>query len=61
MFSTMTIASSTTKPVAMVSDISDRLSTEKPNRYMPASVPTSDSGAARLGVSVAGDCPGTRK
>ena len=31
--------------LAIVSDISDRLSSEKPNRYMPsASVPTSDSG-----------------
>ena len=54
MFSIMTIASSTTKPVAMVSDISDRLSIEKPNRYMPARVPVSDSGTDRLGMNVAG-------
>ena len=54
MFSIMTMASSTTKPVAMVSDISDRLSSEKPSRYMIASVPTSDSGTDRLGMTVAG-------
>ena len=53
MFSIMTIASSTTKPVAIVSDISDRLSSEKPNRYIPANVPTIESGADKLGISVA--------
>ena len=50
----MTIASSTTNPVAIVSDISERLSSEKPKRYMPASVPTRESGADRLGMRVAG-------
>ena len=54
MFSTTTIASSTTKPVAMVSAISDRLSRLKPNWYMIASAPTSDSGTDRLGMIVAG-------
>ncbi|GCE79712.1 hypothetical protein MSKU3_1187 [Komagataeibacter oboediens] len=54
MFSIITMASSTTKPVAMVSDMSERLSSEKPNRYMTASVPTSDSGTDRLGIRVAG-------
>ena len=54
MFSIMTMASSTTKPVAMVSDISDRLSSEYPSRYMTAMVPTSDSGTDRLGITVAG-------
>ncbi len=53
MFSIITMASSTTKPVAMVSAISDRLSSEKPHRYMTASVPTSDSGTDRLGMMVA--------
>ncbi len=53
MFSIITIASSTTKPVAMVRAISDRLSSEKPHRYITASVPTSDSGTDRLGISVA--------
>ena len=54
MFSIITIASSTTKPLAMVSDIRERLSREKPNRYIPASVPTSDRGTERLGMMVAG-------
>ena len=54
MFSIMTMASSTTKPVAMVSDISESVSSEKPNRYIPASVPTKESGTERLGISVAG-------
>ena len=53
MFSIMTIASSTTKPVAMVIAISDRLLRLKPARYMTAKVPTSDSGTDRLGISVA--------
>ena len=55
MFSIITIASSTTKPVAMVSAISVRLLIEKPARYMTPKVPTSDSGTATLGMSVAGD------
>ena len=53
MFSIMTMASSTTKPVEMVSAMSDRLSRLKPSRYMAASVPTSDSGTDRLGIKVA--------
>ena len=52
-FSSMTMASSTTKPVAMVSAISVRLLTEKSIRYMKAKVPTSDSGTATLGMMVA--------
>ena len=40
MFSSMTIASSTTNPTAMVSPISDRLSRLKPHRYIIPSVPT---------------------
>src|SRR5438552_10909489 len=53
MFSIMTIASSTTKPVAMVIAISDRLLRLKPARYMTAKVPTSDKGTDRLGITVA--------
>ncbi len=54
MFSTMTMASSTTKPVAMVSAISVRLLIEKPARYITPKVPTSDSGTTMLGMIVAG-------
>ena len=54
MFSITTMASSTTKPVAMVRDINDRLSSEKPSRYIAAIVPTRDSGTERLGMIVAG-------
>src|SRR5579884_4420113 len=53
MFSIMTIASSTTKPVAIVSAIRDRLLRLKPNRYMTANVPTRDNGTDRLGITVA--------
>src|SRR3954454_9953321 len=54
MFSIITMASSTTKPVATTSAISDRLLRLKPKRYMAASVPTSESGTDRLGITVAG-------
>ena len=57
MFSIMTIASSTTKPVAMVKAMIDRLFRLKPARYMTASVPTSDSGTDKLGISVARASP----
>jgi hypothetical protein len=53
MFSSMTMASSTTKPVATVSAISDRLSRLKPSRYIAPKVPISDSGTATLGTSAA--------
>ncbi len=53
MFSSMTMASSTTKPVAMVRAISVRLFTEKPARYITPKVPTRDSGTAMEGISVA--------
>ncbi len=43
------MASSTTKPVEMVSAISDKLSRLKPSKYITAKVPTSDSGTDRLG------------
>ncbi|MNN54075.1 hypothetical protein D3C81_1688670 [compost metagenome] len=53
MFSSMTIASSTTKPVAMVRAIRVRLLTEKPARYITPKVPINDSGTAIDGMSVA--------
>ncbi len=53
MFSSMTMASSTTNPVAMVSAISVRLFSEKPARCITAKVPTSDSGTAIDGMIVA--------
>ena len=55
MFSSITIASSTTKPVAIVSAISVRMLSEKPARYITPNVPMSDSGTAMLGMIVAGD------
>ncbi|MNV45402.1 hypothetical protein D3C71_1371980 [compost metagenome] len=54
MFSITTMASSTTKPVAMVSAISVRLLIEKSKKYMAAKVPINDSGTATLGIIVAG-------
>ena len=54
MFSIITIASSTTKPVAIVIAISDRLLRLNPARYITPNVPTSDSGTDRLGMIVAG-------
>ena len=53
MFSIITIASSTTKPVAIVSAISVRLLIEKPARYMTPNVPISDNGTATAGITVA--------
>ena len=53
MFSIITMASSTTKPVEMVSAIKVRLLMEKPARYMIPKVPTSDKGTAKLGIKVA--------
>ena len=52
-FSIITIASSTTKPVAMVSAISERLSSENPHSAMMPKVPMIDSGNATPGTSVA--------
>ena len=53
MFSIMTMASSTTKPVEMVSAISVRLLMEKPIRCITPKVPMSDSGTASAGIRVA--------
>ena len=61
MFSIITIASSTTKPVAIVSAIIVRLLSEKPARYMTPNVPTSDSGTEKLGMIVAGRLRRNRK
>ena len=51
MFSSTTIASSTTKPVAIVSAINDRLSRLKPSRYIAPNVPMIETGTATLGMS----------
>jgi len=53
MFSSTTIASSTTKPVEMVSAISDRLSRLKPSRYIAPKEPMIEVGTATLGIAAA--------
>ena len=53
MFSIITMASSTTKPVPMVSAISDRLSSEKPQNHITPNVAISDSGSATPAMMVA--------
>ena len=53
MFSIMTMASSTTKPVPMVSAISDRLSSEKPQNHITPKVAISDNGSATPAMMVA--------
>ncbi len=52
-FSSTTIASSTTKPVEIVSAISDRLSRLKPARYITPNVPMIEVGTATLGIAAA--------
>src|SRR5438105_2297558 len=52
MFSITTIASSTTKPVAMASAIKERLSRLYPARYMTLNVPINETGTATLGIKV---------
>jgi len=52
MFSVTTMASSTTKPVEMVSAMSERLSREKPQRYITPKVPMSETGTATPGMSM---------
>src|SRR5438093_365762 len=61
MFSIMTIASSTTKPVAIVSAINERLFRLKPSRYMTPKVPTSDRGTAMPGMTVPANVRRNRK
>src|SRR2546427_9222996 len=53
MFSIMTTASSTTKPVDIVKAISVRLFRLNPIRYISPKAPTSDKGTATLGITVA--------
>ncbi len=61
MFSIMTIASSTTKPTAIVSAIKDRLSRLNPSRYIAPAVATSASGTVTLGMMVAQSLRRNRK
>ena len=53
MFSSITIASSTTKPTDSVSASSVMLLIEKPNAYITAQVPISEIGTASAGMMVA--------
>ena len=52
-FSSTTIASSTTKPVATVSAIRLKLFKLKPSKYMTLNVPSSDTTVATAGINVA--------
>ena len=52
-FSTTTMASSTTMPMASTSPNSDRLLSEKPNIAMKKKVPMSDTGMATIGMTAA--------
>ncbi len=61
MFSSMTIASSTTKPTDSVSAISDRLLRLKPSRYITENVPTTDMGNAIEAMTVAATLRRNRK
>ena len=61
MFSIITMASSTTKPVEMVSAIKVRLFRLKPSRYMAPKAPTIDSGTATEGMMVAARLRRNRK
>ncbi len=47
------MASSTTKPVAIVSAISEKMSRLKPSRYITPKVPMIDTGTAMLGMIAA--------
>ena len=57
MFSSMTMASSTTSPTARVRPSSETLSTEKPSRYMAPQVAMREIGTASAGISVTGTPP----
>ena len=52
-FSTTTIASSTTMPIASTSPNSDRLFSVNPNIAMKKKVPISDTGMATIGMMAA--------
>src|ERR1700732_2119030 len=53
MFSSTTIASSTTNPVEIVSAINERLSRLYPHKYITPDVPTRDTDTDTLGIMVA--------
>ncbi len=53
MFSSITMASSTTRPTASVMPSSDTLSIERPSARMRASVPMSEMGSDSAGMMVA--------
>ncbi len=53
MFSIITMASSTTKPVEIVRAISERLSRLNPHNFINPNVPMIESGSATLGMTVA--------
>ena len=53
MFSSMTIASSTTKPIERISAIIERLSSVKPSSSITAKVPRMEKGSASAGINVA--------
>src|SRR5437588_224430 len=53
MFSSITMASSTTNPTESVSAISDKLFKLYPNRYITANVPMIDKGTTAPGIMVA--------
>ena len=57
MFSSTTMASSTTRPAARISAISDSTLSEKPPRYITAKVPISDTGTASAGISALRQLP----
>src|SRR6266487_3801613 len=49
-FSTTTMASSTTMPMASTMPNKERLLSEKPNTFITANVPISDTGTASIGM-----------
>ena len=53
MFSSTTMVSSTTNPLAIVRAMSERLFSEKPARYMTVKVPTSETGTEMAEMAVA--------
>src|SRR5271168_3041619 len=61
MFSSMTMASSTTKPTDSDKAIKERLFKLKPKMRMAANVPIIEIGSARLGMTVAERLPRKRK
>ena len=60
-FSTTTMASSTTMPIASTRASSEMVLAENPSASMTAKVPISDTGTAIVGISVARHCPRNRK